>query len=251
MTPPVVPAPVTPSRIELPNSSVGIDGPGHPSIRASTRYLSPSKRRQLMFGTPPVVRTPSRAPPPPRVVTPRNEAIQLPDPPQLPELIIGKDPELRGVLSNHLESLDRLIDRYSQLKLGLAHSLNAQLADAEHERTNAKCELAVLQKQFLETSEANERLKQELNVARARSRQMTDDRRGMELKLSELRSFLSECQKRSESLQRKKSTEKKELGEFFKQAREELKFLEQITGMRVSVGAGDFYFLFFFPPTFL
>ncbi|KAA1130436.1 kinetochore-associated Ndc80 complex subunit spc25 [Puccinia graminis f. sp. tritici] len=207
----------------------------------NNRYVSPSKKRQLQFGTPPVTRTPLRVAALPNIpATPRTDILkQLPEPPQIPEGRVGYDPELRNILSHHEESLSKLIDRYSRLKLDLSHQLNLELADSEHQRTNAKCELAVVQKQLAETVESNEKLKNELTAARNRLNKLTDDRRGMELKLGELNDAFELCREKFSSLDHKKKLEKQHLGLVVQETKKELDFLEEITGLSILIVAPD------------
>lgn len=233
--------PATPKRVSV-FSSHYAPHQAAPSVSNPNRFLSPSKKRQLLFGTPPVTRTPSRAPAPipPPPATPRAEALKsLPDPPQLPDTRVGYDPELRSILSNHEDSLDKLIDRYSRLKSDLSHQLNVDLADLEHQRSNAKCELAVVQKQLAETVDSNERSKNELSAARNRLNQLTDDRRGMELKLDELNDVFANCQSKLKSLERKKTIERAELTQVIQDAKQEAKLLEDITGLSILIIGPD------------
>ncbi|KAI9630533.1 hypothetical protein KEM48_013854 [Puccinia striiformis f. sp. tritici PST-130] len=146
----------------------------------------------MIFGTPIHTSTPSRGPLPTVLATPRTDIIkQLPEPPQIPDGRVGYDPELRNILANHEDALDQLIDRYSRLKSDLSHQLNVDLAELEHQKTNAKCELAVIQKQLTENIEANDKLKLELIAARNRLNKLSGDSREMELKLSELHSVFN------------------------------------------------------------
>ncbi|KAA1116186.1 kinetochore-associated Ndc80 complex subunit spc25 [Puccinia graminis f. sp. tritici] len=236
--------PATPKRISVfsanynPASQVG----SSTNINNNNnRYVSPSKKRQLQFGTPPVTRTPLRVAALPNIpATPRTDILkQLPEPPQIPEGRVGYDPELRNILSHHEESLTKLIDRYSRLKLDLSHQLNLELADSEHQRTNAKCELAVVQKQLAETVESNEKLKNELTAARNRLNKLTDDRRGMELKLGELNDAFELCREKFSSLDNKKKLEKHHLGLVVQETKKELEFLEEITGLSILIVAPD------------
>ncbi|EFP75427.2 uncharacterized protein PGTG_00758 [Puccinia graminis f. sp. tritici CRL 75-36-700-3] len=236
--------PATPKRISVfsanynPASQVG----SSTNINNNNnRYVSPSKKRQLQFGTPPVTRTPLRVAALPSIpATPRTDILkQLPEPPQIPEGRVGYDPELRSILSHHEESLSKLIDRYSRLKLDLSHQLNLELADSEHQRTNAKCELAVVQKQLAETVESNDKLKNELTAARNRLNKLTDDRRGMELKLGELNDAFELCREKFSSLDNKKKLEKHHLGLVVQETKKELDFLEEITGLSILIVAPD------------
>jgi len=210
------------------------------SISKTNRYLSPVKKRPLLFGTPPTTRTPSRMPLANVPATPKFDVLkQLPEPPHIPEGRVGYDPELRSILSNHEESLGRILERYSRQKTELSHQLNFELAESEHQRTNAKCELSVLQKQLAETVESNEKLKSELTAARNRLNKLAGERRGMELKLGELNSVFSSCQQKFSSLENKKNIEKLELRKVIQESKQEVAFLEEIIGLTILILGPD------------
>ncbi|POW04368.1 hypothetical protein PSTT_10467 [Puccinia striiformis] len=150
---------------------------------------------------------------------PRTDIIkQLPEPPQIPDGRVGYDPELRNILANHEDALDQLIDRYSRLKSDLSHQLNVDLAELEHQKTNAKCELAVIQKQLTENIEANDKLKLELIAARNRLNKLSGDSREMELKLSELHSVFNS---------------------FVSETKNEVEFLQEISGLTIVILGPD------------
>ncbi|PLW24639.1 hypothetical protein PCASD_06221 [Puccinia coronata f. sp. avenae] len=231
--------PATPKRISVFSASYVPSQMGS-SISKSNRYMSPTKKRQLLFGTPPVARTPSRMPLAAVPATPRSDdVLQLPEPPQIPELRVGHDPELRNLLLNHEAQLDRILDRYSRMKSDLSHQLNKDLAESERQRTNAKYELAGLQKQLAETVESNERLKNELAAARTHLNNLTSERRGMELKLGELNSVFSGLQMKFNALQAQKNAEKMELGQVVEETKKEVLFLEEITGLTILIMGPD------------
>ncbi|OAV97099.1 hypothetical protein PTTG_05781 [Puccinia triticina 1-1 BBBD Race 1] len=233
--------PATPKRVSVFSANYNV--PPNPvgwSISKTNRYQSPSKKRQLVFGSPPVARTPSRMALPTVPATPRADILkQLPEPIPIPEVRVGYDPDLRNVLSNHEESLSKLLDRYSRLKLDLSHQLNVELAESEHQRTNAKCELAVIQKQLSETVEYNEKLKNELVAARNRLKKLTDDRREMDLKLGELNHVFAVTKEKFAGLDAKKTQEKVQLGLVIQDTKKEVELLEEITGLTILIMGPD------------
>lgn len=196
----------------------------------------------MLSGTP-IPRSPARAPAPP---TPsRNEQPLAPDAGSsyLPEKIIGRDLELRHALEEHQDLLDGVIEQYRQMKVNASHTLHAELADLEHERTQAKCQLAVVQKQLAEGVEVAERLKNEVAGAKQRVRRLVEDRRTMELKLSELTEVVQELERRRETLETQKEERKTELVEVLDTAKEEAKFLEEITGLKILLVGGVWFFV--------
>ncbi|KAG0141211.1 hypothetical protein CROQUDRAFT_52062 [Cronartium quercuum f. sp. fusiforme G11] len=225
--------PATPLR--FPNVAAGFTANGQPSsaLRVPHWLASPSKKRQMLLGTPPITRTPSRAPAPPTPARVEQAATAEVGVTPLPQQIIGRDPDLLIVLENHQETLDRVTEKYRQMKVEAAHTLHAELAACEHERTQAKCQLAVVQKQLAEGVEVAERLKNEVGSAKKRLRGLVEDRRTMELKLSELKEVVGEFERRKEVLENQNKVRKKELVEVLKMAKEEAQFLEEITGMRI------------------
>ncbi|POV97061.1 hypothetical protein PSHT_14758 [Puccinia striiformis] len=100
--------------------------------------------------------------------------------------------------TRHAQADQRLLSQLCPSQLGSSVSkVNRFLSPTkkrqmifEHQKTNAKCELAVIQKQLTENIEANDKLKLELIAARNRLNKLSGDSREMELKLSELHSSL-------------------------------------------------------------
>ncbi|EGG01419.1 uncharacterized protein MELLADRAFT_72992 [Melampsora larici-populina 98AG31] len=235
-------APATPLRYDRfsnPNRASSSGYQPQPSSALRNPYWpSPSKKSQMIYGTPPITRTPSRIPAP---TTPaRSEG-----PPTdtsvtyLPHQVVGRDPELLTLLNQHHEMLDRVIDQYSQLKLESAHTLHVEMSTYEHGRTQAKCKLQVLQKLVSEGNEKAERLKQEQSEAKKRVRGLVEDRRTMELKSTELKEMAHELQRRKQMLEDQKEIKKKQVAEVIEMAKEESKFLEEITGLKISVISVD------------
>ncbi|KAH9820661.1 chromosome segregation protein Spc25-domain-containing protein [Melampsora americana] len=232
-------APATPLRRDrFSNSNRASSGALQPSSALRNPYWpSPSKKSQAIYGTPPVTRTPSRVPAPPtpaRAEPPPDTSVTY-----LPHQVVGRDPELLTLLDQHHEMLDRVIDQYSQMKLDSAHTLHVEMSAYEHGRTQAKCKLALLQKLVAESSEKAEKLKHEQSEAKKRVRGLVEDRRTMELKWSELKEVLHELERRKETLEVQKEVKKKEVGDVIEMAKEESKFLEEITGLKISVIAVD------------
>ncbi|POW01240.1 hypothetical protein PSHT_12646 [Puccinia striiformis] len=242
MTPAALPTtstPATPKRISVFSASYVPSQLGS-SVSKVNRFLSPTKKRQMIFGTPVHTSTPSRGPLPTVLATPRTDIIkQLPEPPQIPDGRVGYDPELRNILANHEDALDQLIDRYSRLKSDLSHQLNVDLAELEHQKTNAKCELAVIQKQLTENIEANDKLKLELIAARNRLNKLSGDSREMELKLSELHSVFNSCKIKFTTLENTKNSEKSLLNQVVSETKNEVEFLQEISGLTIVILGPD------------
>lgn len=241
MLPPVNPFnsnPATPLRLDLFSSQAH---PPASSSRKVSRVPSPFTRI-LGHNNSPQKRTPSRAPvidnstPSHLLDEPINQNLEEPTP--LPHNIIGRDPELRAILSEHLDSLERVIDRYSRFKQDAAHQFNAELASYDHERTQARCELAVIQKQLGQSVESTERLKAELGSAKQRLRTLVDARRTTELKLGELQEVLREFESRRDRLKTLNEERKREVGEVREMAKQESRFLEEISGLKIVVVDG-------------